>query len=89
MRETKLTKEQILHWIACAVQVAFCVIGILAAIDHEVARNNKQRQKMAAWNTKMEIKKKKAEFKMQNKLDRIARRNRIRDEKRAAKAKKA
>lgn len=85
MEETKISKAQIINWAACTIQVGLCVIAILAAIDHEVAQNNKQKNKMVALNTKMEIKKKKAEFKMQNKLDKIARKNSIKDAKRAAK----
>lgn len=86
MEEKQITKAQVMNWIACTIQVVLCVIGIIAAMDHEIAQNNKQKQKMAALNTKLEMKKKKADFKMQNKLDKIVRKNQIQDAKREAKA---
>lgn len=86
MEEIKITKAQILNWISCSIQVVLCFIAIIVAMDHEIAQNNKQKQKMAVLNTKLEIKRKKADFKMQNKLDKIVRKNRIKDAKREAKA---
>lgn len=85
MKENKIMKEQVMNWVACTIQVVLCVIGIIAAMDHEIAQNNKQKQKMAVLNTKLEMKRKKADFKMQNKLDKITRKNKIQDAKRESK----